>query len=125
MNTDEHRDALTERIIACAIAVSNALGCGYLEKVYENAMFVALTRAGLSVRQQVPIAVKYEGVVVGDYCADLIVEDQVLLELKAVKNFDDVHSAQCINYLKASGLRICLLINFAKPKLEIRRIVQG
>jgi GxxExxY protein len=123
MNTDEHRDALTERIIGCAMAVSNELGCGFLEKIYENALVVALKEAGLSVRQQGPIEVSFRGVVVGEYVADLIVEGTVLLELKAVKEFDDVHKAICINYLKATGLRICLLINFGKPKLEIKRIV--
>lgn len=127
MNTDEHReerrDEPTEKIIGCAIEVSNSLGCGFLEKVYENAMVVALKRAKLSVRQQVPFSVAFEGVVVGDYVADLIVEGAVLLELKAVKAFDEVHKAVCINYLKATGLRICLLINFGKPRLEIKRIV--
>jgi len=124
MNTDE-TDSLTEHIIGCAFAVSNGLGCGFLEKVYENALAHELRKAGLSVRQQWPIQVCYDGQVVGDYAADLLVEDCVLLELKAVKELDDVHLAQCLNYLKATGLRLCLLLNFGKPKVEVKRIVKS
>jgi GxxExxY protein len=122
MNTDEHRwNALTERIIGCVYDVSNELGCGFLENVYENAMVVALRNAGLAVSQQVRFKVLFQGVEVGEYIADLVVEGTVLVELKAVKALDDVHSAQCINLLKVTGLPICLLVNFAKPKVEIRR----
>src|SRR3972149_11296752 len=113
MNTDE-TDGLTERIIRCAFTVSNDLGCGFLEKVYENALAHELRKAGLSVRQQCPIQVCYDGQVVGDYAADLLVEDCVLLELKALKELDDVHLTQCLNYLKATGLSLCLLLNFGK-----------
>jgi GxxExxY protein len=77
----------------------------------------------LQVLQQYAIRVLYDGVDVGDYIADLLVEGSVLVELKAVKAFDDVHLAQCLNYLKATGLKVCLLINFGKPKVEIKRIV--
>ena len=126
MNADERRyEELTEAIIGCAFRVSNELGCGFLEKVYENAMVHELKKAGLIVGQQVRFNVKYDGVVVGEYIADLIVNDAVLLELKAVKAFDDVHSAQCINCLRVSGLTLCLLMNFAKPKVEIKRIVRN
>ncbi len=118
-------NALSERIIGCAYAVSNGLGCGFLEKVYENALAHELRKAGLRVRQQWPIEVVYDGEAVGEYQADLVVEDEVLLELKAVKAIDDVHLAQCLNYLKATGLRLCLLLNFAKPKVEVRRVVSG
>jgi GxxExxY protein len=118
----EH-DALTEKIIGCVFAVSNALGCGFLEKVYENAMVVALRKAGLRVEQQVRFKVFYEGVEVGEYVADLVVEGIVLLELKTVKILDDIHAAQCINHLCTSKLPICLLVNFAKPKAEIKRFV--
>ena len=124
MNTDEHRwNALTERIIACVYAVSNELGCGFLEGVDENAMVVALRRAGLAAKQQVRYKVYYQREVVGEYIADLVVENTVLLELKAVKGLDDIHSAQCLNLLRATGLPICLLVNFAKPKAEIKRFL--
>ena len=123
MDTDEHRlNETTERIIGCAFKVSNTLGCGFLEKVYENALAIELRRAGLRVRQQARIEVRYEGEIVGEYSADLLVEDSVIVELKAVKALDKIHTAQCLNYLKAADLRLCLLMNFAKPKLEIRRI---
>ena len=122
MDADEHGlNDLTEKIIGCAFRVSNKLGCGFLEKCYENAMAIELRKAGLAFQQQHPIPVLYDGSVVGDYVADLIVEGRVLVELKVVREFDPVHSAQCINYLKATGLPVCLLINFAKPKLDIKR----
>ena len=113
---------LTEKVIRCAFAVSNTLGCGFLEKVYENALAHELQKAGLQVQQQHGITVYYDGVVVGEYMADLLVEGVLLVELKAVKELDDIHLAQCLNYLKATNLRLCLLMNFAKPKLEVRRI---
>lgn len=114
---------ITEKIIGSLYQVSNSLGCGFLEKVYENASGIAIAKAGLRVQQQFPIQVRYEGVVVGDYFADLLVEELVLVELKTVKAFDDVHTAQCLNYLRATGLPVCLLVNFYRPKLEIKRIV--
>ena len=116
---------LTEKVIQCAFAVSNTLGCGFLEKVYENALAHELRKAGLQVQQQHSITVYYDGVAVGEYTADLLVEGVLLLELKAVKNLDDIHLAQCLNYLKATNLRLCLLMNFAKPKLEVHRIVNN
>ena len=125
MNTDsrkERTNKITETIIGCAYRVSNALGSGFLEKVYENALAVELRRAGLDVVQQVPIDVWYEGEVVGQYVADLQVAGCVLVELKACKALDNVHVAQCINYLKATGRKVCLLINFGNPKLEIKRL---
>jgi len=126
MNADERRlNELTERIIGCAYEVSNRLGCGLLEKPYENAMRIEMELAGLSVQQQHPIPVLYRGQVVGDYYADLLVEGQILIELKTVRACDDIHVAQCLNYLKATGLKVCLLINFGKPKIEIKRIVNN
>jgi GxxExxY protein len=124
MNTDEHGfDGLTRSVIGCAYQVSNELGCGFLEKVYENAMVVALRKAGLAVQQQVRFAVKYEGVEVGEYIADLVVENTVLVELKAVKAFDEIHQAQCINLLRATGLPVCLLINFGLPAVKLKRFL--
>lgn len=116
---------LTEKVIQCAFTVSNTLGCGFLEKVYENALVYELRKAGLQVQQQHGITVYYDGVAVGEYTADLLVEGVLLLELKAVKDLDDIHLAQCLNYLKATNLRLCLLMNFAKPKLEVRRVVNN
>jgi GxxExxY protein len=125
MNADERRlNEITEQVIGCAYTVANSLGAGFLEKVYENALRLELIASGVSVLPQHPMPVLYRGEVVGDYYADLIVENAVLIELKAVKAFDDVHKAQRINYLKATGLRVCLLINFGKSKIEIKRIVR-
>ncbi len=124
MNTDnKNLNEITQKIIGCAYMVSNALGCGFLEKVYENALAHELRKAGLAVEQQRGIQVHYDGIVVGDYVADLLVEKCILVELKTVQAVNEVHMAQCMNYLKATGLHICLLMNFAKPKVEIRRIV--
>jgi GxxExxY protein len=122
MDTDDRKDDLTEKIIGCAFTVANTLGPGFLEKVYENALVHELRKNGLKVEQQRLIPVIYDGVVVGDYVADLIVENQVLVELKAAKGLEDVFTAICINYLKASKLRRCLLINFGRPKIEVRRL---
>ena len=124
MNADESKlKEITERIIGCAYDVANGLGCGFLEKVYENALRIDLQRAGLSVLQQHAIPVLWRGEVVGDYYADLFFEGSVIIELKTVKAFDEVHTAQCLNYLKATGVKVCLLINFAKAQIEVKRIV--
>jgi len=112
---------LTERIIGCAYNVGNSLGCGFLEKVYENALRIELEKDGLKVRQQHPINVIYDGQTVGEYFADLMVEEEIIVEVKAVKRLEDVHLAQCLNYLKATGLKICLLVNFGGTRVEIKR----
>jgi GxxExxY protein len=123
MNADEIRtNEVSERIIGCAFRVLNTLGTGFLEKVYENALAIEMREAGLSVARQKGITVYYKGVVVGEYVADLVVEQTVIVELKASKALDPVHTAQCINYLKATGLHLCLLLNFGRPRLEIRRV---
>jgi len=137
MNTDEYKkegrrtmasaeelNRITERVIGCAYTVSNTLGTGFLEKVYENALAHELRKNGLAVAQQHPIKVLYDGVVVGDFVADLLVEHEVLVELKAVKAFDDVHLAQCLNYLKATGRSLCLLLNFGTPRVQVKRVVR-
>lgn len=129
MNMDERRqeiiNRITEKIIGCVYKVSNTLGSGFLEKVYENSLALELRRAGFEVKQQHSIQVLYEGMVVGDFVADLLIEEKVLIELKVVKALDDIHTAQCLNYLKATGLAVCLLVNFGKPKVEIKRIVHN
>ena len=122
MNTDEKRfDPITEKIIGCAFTVGNKLGCGFLEKCYENALAYELKRLGLKVDQQVKLKVWYDDIVVGEYVADLIVEDVVLVEAKAIAALEPVHSAICINYLAAIKLPLCLLINFGK-RVDIKRI---
>jgi GxxExxY protein len=114
---------LAEKIIGCAYKVSNTLGVGFLEKVYENALALEIQKAGLKAKQQHPISIRYEGAIVGEYIADILVEDCLLVELKAVEELNTVHSAQCLNYLKATGLKICLLMNFGKTRVKVRRLV--
>ena len=119
MNADERRlNEISEGVIGCAYNVANALGAGFLEKVYENALVIERRTKGLHGEQQKSIQVRYSGEIVGEYVADLVVEESVLVELKAVKALDDVHLAQCLNYLKATGLKLCLLFNFGKPRLK-------
>ena len=123
---DDSKDQInliTEKIIGCAYKVSNELGCGFLEKVYENALAYEIRKLDLKVEQQKQIKVFYDKFEVGFYETDLLVEEVVLVELKTVKNLDDVHKAQCLNYLKATGLKICLLINFGNPRVEVKRLV--
>ena len=122
-DTERSLDETTEKIIGCAFRVSNALGAGFLEKVYENALVHEVLKEGLGVVQQAELEVIYDGVVVGEYRADLLVERCVVVELKAAAKLTNVDMAQGLNYLKASKLKICLLLNFGKPKLEIRRIM--
>jgi GxxExxY protein len=126
MNTDASvLNPLSKRVIGCALTVSNALGSGFLEKVYENALAHELRKAALAVEQQQGITVSYDGITVGEYFADLLVEDAVLVELKTVRALEDAHRAQCLNYLRATGRHLCLLMNFGTPRLEIRRIVMN
>ncbi len=114
---------ITEKIIGCAYTVSNTLGIGYVEKVYENALVVATRKSGLMVQQQYPIKVVFDGVIVGEFFADLFVEKRVLVELKAVSMLMDEHTAQALNYLRATHADVCLLINFGKPKIQVKRLL--
>jgi GxxExxY protein len=114
---------LSNRIIGCALTVANTLGSGFLERVYENALAHELRKAGLAIEKQRGITVMYDGITVGEYFVDLLVEDAILIELKTVRALDSAHRAQCLNYLRATGRHICLLMNFGTPRLEIRRIV--
>jgi GxxExxY protein len=124
MDTDKINEAeLTQKIIGCAYTVSNSLGSGFLEKVYENALAIELRKNKLSYQQQSPVKVRYDGIIVGEYVSDLVVESKVLIELKACKAIDDTHVAQCLNYLKATSLQLRLIINFGRSKIEIRRLV--
>ena len=119
----EKLNSITEKIIGCAFQVSNKLGTGFLEKVYENALLHELANANLKVEWQVPLKVHYDGVIIGGYATDLLVEKCVLVELKTVSNFENILLAQCMNYLKATGLKICLLMNFGTIKVQIKRII--
>jgi GxxExxY protein len=112
---------LTEMVIGCAFKVHNVLGSGFAERVYVNALAHELSKAGVTIQLQSPIVVQYDGVIVGEYFADIVVESTVLVEVKAVRAFDDTHMAQCLNYLTATVLPICLLLNFGR-RVEIKRI---
>ncbi len=114
---------ITGKVIGCIYKVSNTLGGGFVEKVYQNATALEIGKNGLLVQQQFPIVVKYDGVVIGEFFADLLVEKTVLVELKAVKLLEEVHVAQCLSYLRATNLPVCLLISFYRLKVEIRRII--
>lgn len=114
---------ITYAINGAVFEVNRILGSGFLEKVYENALLVELKRRGIKAQSQVPIKVLYKEKVVGEYIADLLVEDKVIVELKTVENIDKVHEAQLLNYLKATGIRVGILVNFKHPKAEIKRMV--
>jgi len=121
--TENEYNQLTEKIINCAYTVSNSLGSGFLEKVYENAMAIELRKKSLDAKQQHPITVNYDEQCIGEYFADLIVNDEIIVELKTVRNIEDIHLAQLVNYLKATNKKVGLILNFAKPKVEIKRMV--
>ena len=125
MNTDKAlkgQTNVTEAIIGAAFTVSNSLGCGFLEKVYENALAIELRQRGYEVRQQAPMEVRYREEIVGVYSADLVVNGQVVVELKAAQALDNVHRAQCMNYLRASGISTGLVINFGRPRIDVLRV---
>ncbi len=113
---------ISEKIIGCAFRVSNTLGCGFLEKVYENALVYELKKTGFSVEQQVAMEVFYDGQLVGIYYADIIVNSQIIVEVKALRAIDDSHKSQTLNYLKATGKRLGLLINFGASRVEVKRV---
>ena len=114
---------LTYSINGAVFEVSRTLGFGFLEKVYENALLVELRERGLQAECQVPIKVYYKDKVVGEYFADILVEDKVILELKTVEKISKIHEAQLLNYLKATGITVGLLVNFRHPKADIKRMV--
>lgn len=114
---------LSRRVIGCAIEVSNTLGHGFFEKIYEKALCIEFDKNGIYFQRQKPVDVVYKDNLVGEYVTDIIVEDKLLLELKAVSALCSEHEAQLMNYLKATGLSVGLLLNFGKPKLGIKRMV--
>jgi GxxExxY protein len=118
-------DLLTESVIGAAFEASNNLGAGFLEKVYERALLRELGLLGIRTKAQASFPVSYKGQYVGEYFADILVEDVLVVEVKCVERLVNEHTAQCLNYLRASGRTLCLLVNFQKPKVEWKRIVNG
>lgn len=114
---------ISEKVISCAFEVSKQLGAGFLEAVYENALCVELKQNGTDFQRQKNVEVFYKGQNVGNYVVDIVVENKLLLELKALSSLSPQHDAQVMNYLKATGIQVGLLLNFGRSKLAIRRIV--
>ena len=124
MNADERKcDDLTERVLGAIFEVANTLGAGFLEKVYERALLRELQLRGIPSVSQASFPVVYKAQCVGDYFADILVDHSLVIELKCVDHFTNEHMAQCLNYLRASGITLCLLVNFQKPAVEWKRIV--
>jgi GxxExxY protein len=121
MDTDAHE--LSNVVIGAAFEVANGLGAGFLEKVYERALLRELVLRGVRARTQVSFPVCYKGQNVGEYVADLVVGERLIVELKCVDRLVNEHLAQCINYLKAAGLSMALLINFQNPRVEWKRVL--
>ena len=126
IHADERRLAeLTVAIVGGSFRVPNKLGCGFVEKVYENWMADELREASLAVSQQARFSIFHDDVSMGEYLAEPVVAGEILVKIKTVKSIDDVHTGQRCNYLKASGLKVCLLMNFANPKVEMKRFVRN
>ena len=117
-------ESLTENVLGAVFEVSNTLGVGFLEKVYERALVRELGLRGIRGAAQAPLTVAYKGQAVGEFFADILVEDVLVVELKCVERLGNEHMAQCLNYLRASGLSVCLLINFQRSKVEWRRVLR-
>ena len=116
-------EGVADKVIGAAYEVANILGPGFLEKVYERALLRELSLRRMRARSQVSFPVAYKEHYIGEYLADLLVEDQLIVELKCVERFSNEHLAQCINYLKASHIKVALLINFQRPKVEWKRVI--
>ena len=114
---------ITYEINGAVFEINRVLGSGFLEKMYQNALMVELESRGLKAESQVPIKVLYKDNVVGEYIADILVEEKVIVELKTVESLDRIHEAQLLNYLKATAIQLGLLVNFTHPKAEIKRMV--
>ena len=112
---------LTKKIIACCFQVSNELGVGFIESVYEKALMIVFFEKGISAKNQHPLKVEFHGHHIGEFFADIVIEDKIIIELKAVKAIATEHQAQLLNYLKVTGMPVGLLVNFGKTKLEYRR----
>ncbi|MGB5158168.1 MAG: GxxExxY protein [Desulfobacterales bacterium] len=114
-------DGLTHKVIGCAYLVYNKLGFGFLESVYRKAMVIEIEASGLRVQQETPLKVHYRDQIIGDFFADLLVEDELIVELKSVERLGKVHEAQLVNYLVATGIDVGLLINFNSTGVDIKR----
>jgi GxxExxY protein len=126
MNADNKcLDSLSEKVLGAVFEVSNTLGSGFLEKVYQRALLRELSLRGIRATTETSFTVIYKGLSVGEYFADLLVEDALVVELKCAERLANEHTAQCLNYLRASSRTVCLLVNFQKPKVEWKRIVLG
>src|SRR5438045_5986091 len=124
MNADKtDLNSLSEKVLGAVFEVSNTLGAGFLEKVYHRALLAELRLRGMRVTAEASFPITYKGQPVGEYFADLLVEDVLVIELKCTERLANEHTAQCLNYLRASGRSLCLLVNFQKPKVEWKRIV--
>ena len=126
MNTNKdkvlHKE-LAYQIVGCAMRVHSTLGYGFLEKVYENALMILLEQEGINAVQQAPISVYFEEQIVGEYFADILIDEKIIVEIKAAEKIIPAHEAQALNYLKATKLRLALILNFGKEKLEQERLV--
>ena len=122
MKNYKHRE-ITEKIIGAAQKVHNTLGYGFLEKVYQNALVIELQTLGFDVEVEQPIAVQYRGEIVGNYVADIVADGKVILEIKAVTELSEIHEVQLVNYLKATGIEVGLLINFGRSVTVKRRVM--
>jgi len=120
---DSEMNELSHAVIGAAFEVSNVLGIGFLEKVYENALAREIRIRGHKAEQQKELEIDYKGEAVGNYSPDIVVDDKLIVELKVARELDEIHLAQCLNYLKATGYRVCLLMNFYNKKVQIQRIV--
>ena len=126
MNADNaDLNSLSENVLGAVFEVSNTVGAGFLEKVYQRALFRELRLQGIRATVEASFAITFKGHSVGEYFADLLVEDVLVVELQCAERLSNEHTAQCLNYLRASGLTLCLLVNFQKPKVEWKRIVCG
>lgn len=127
MDTNENKilyKDLSYKVVGFAMQVYNELGYGFLEKVYEKALMILLRRERIPAKQQAGVPVYFQEEVVGDYYADILVDEKIILELKSVEKIVDAHRAQALNYLKATSLKLAIIINFGKEKLEFERLVR-
>jgi GxxExxY protein len=125
MSTDKkiYNKDISDKLIGCSFVVYNRLGYGFLEKVYENSLKIELEESGINVKQQYPIKVYYKSKIVGEYRADLFINDCIIVELKAERIYNPNHEAQLLNYLKATKIKVGYIINFGKEKVEFKRLV--
>ena len=124
MNIDKQKlNVTSSKVIGCAFEVANVLGCGFLEKVYQNALLLEIRRCGLQAEKEKLIQVRYKDQIVGEYFADILVDKTIVIEVKAVKELNEIHQAQLLNYLRATKLPLGLLINFGTPRIQIKRML--